>query len=253
MAAVLGRRLSVEELSAFTGRPAGELMPVVDELLRAGVLLEDGRWLGFRHDLVREAIDASLPASTRDSLRRKAVEVMLTHGAGARGSRRSRAGDRRARRPLGISLLRRASAEIGRVSPAVAAPLSRRALELTPADDPSRGTQILETIEMLVLAGEAGRGQQAPIGIRRAPDHAGAGGETRLDMAMALMHYSPADAVEQCRTALSLGPAARLRMHLGSVLSCGLDIAGRPPRCRAGAAPRPGRRRGCGPPAIGAC
>jgi DNA-binding CsgD family transcriptional regulator len=46
-------------------------------------------------------------------------------------------------------------------------------------------------------------------------------------MAMALMHYSPLDAVEQCRTALSLGSLPPdLRMHLGSVLSCGLDIGG---------------------------
>jgi DNA-binding CsgD family transcriptional regulator len=227
MAAVLGRRLSVEELSAFTGRPASELMPVVDELLRAGVLLEDGRWLGFRHDLVREAIDASLPASTRDSLRRQAVEVMLTHGAGpaevaALVLEIAAPGDL-----SGISLLRRASAEIGRVSPAVAAPLSRRALELTPADDPSRGTQILETIEMLVLAGEAGMASRL---LSASAEHlitAELEAETRLDMAMALMHYSPLDAVGQCRTALSLGALPpRLRMHLGSVLSCGLDIAG---------------------------
>jgi hypothetical protein len=123
----------------------------------AGVLVEDGRWLGFRHDLVREAIDGSLPASTRDSLRRKAVKVMLTHGArpaevAALVLDIAAPGDL-----SGISLLRRASAEIGRVSPAVAAPLSRRALELTPGDDPSRGSQILETIEMLVLAGEQAR------------------------------------------------------------------------------------------------
>jgi len=227
MAAVLGRRLSVEELSAFTGRPASELMPVVDELLRAGVLVEDGRWLGFRHDLVREAIDASLPASTRDSLRRKAVDVMLTHGAGP-AEVAALVLDIAAPGDLsGIRLLRRASAEIGRVSPAVAAPLSRRALELTPADDSSRGTQILETIEMLVLAGEAGEASRL---LSASAEHlitAELEAETRLDMAMALMHYSPLDAVEQCRTALSLGALPPgLRMHLGSVLSCGLDIAG---------------------------
>jgi DNA-binding CsgD family transcriptional regulator len=227
MAAVLGRRLSVEELSAFTGRPASELVPVVDELLRAGVLVEDGRWLGFRHDLVREAIDASLPASTRDSLRRKAVDVMLTHGAGP-AEVAALVLDIAAPGDLsGISLLRRASAQIGRVSPAVAAPLSRRALELTPGDDPSRGTQILETIEMLVLAGEAGMASRL---LSASAEHlitAELEAETRLDMAMALMHYSPLDAVEQCRTALSLGTLPPgLRMHLGSVLSCGLDIAG---------------------------
>jgi DNA-binding CsgD family transcriptional regulator len=227
MAVVLGRRLSVEELSAFTGRTVPELVPVVAELLRAGVLVEDGRWLGFRHDLVREAIDGSLPVSTRESLRRKAVEIMLSHGAqpaevAALVLDIVAPGDLR-----GIGLLRKAAAEIGRVSPAVAAPLSRRALDLTLDDDPSRETQALETIDMLVLAGQAGEASRLLSASAQHLIKPELEARARLGMAMALMHYSPLDAIEQCRIGLRLTALPPdLRMDLGSVLSCGLDIAG---------------------------
>jgi DNA-binding NarL/FixJ family response regulator len=227
MAVVLGRRLSVAELSAFTGRPVPELVPVVDELLGAGVLVEDGRWLGFRHDLVREAIEGSLPVSTRESLRRKAVEVMLSHGAQPAEVATlvldvAAPGDLTV-----IGLLRRASAEIGRISPAVAAPLSRRALDLTPDGDPSREAQVLETIDMLVLAGQAGEASRLLSASAQRLIKPELEARARLGLAMALMHYSPLDAIEQCRIGLRLGALPpELRMYLGSILSCGLDIAG---------------------------
>jgi DNA-binding CsgD family transcriptional regulator len=227
MSVVLGRRLSVEELAAFTGRPVAELVPLVEELLHAGVFAEDGQRLGFRHDLVREAIDASLPCSLRESMRRRAVEVMLRHGAqpadvAALVMEIAAPGDR-----AGIELLRRASAEIGRISPAVAAPLSRRALDLTPWDDPSRSAQILETIDMLVMAGKSAEASRLLSVAGQHLLEADLEAQARLGLAMSLMHYSPVDAIEQCRLGLRLSalPPA-LRMYLASVMSCGLDIAG---------------------------
>ena len=74
----------------------------------------------FRHDLVRAAVDATLPRTVRQSLRRRAVDVMLQHGAPPSDVAElvmdvARPGDREA-----IAILRRAAAETGRVSPAVA-------------------------------------------------------------------------------------------------------------------------------------
>ncbi len=227
MSVVLGRRLSVDELAAFTGWPVAELVPLIGELLDAGVFVEDGERLSFRHDLVREAIDSGLPRSTRESLRRKAVEVMLRHGAqpsdvAALVMEIAAPGDLQ-----GISLLRRASAEIGRISPAVAAPLSRRAFDLTPEEDPSRGAQILETMEMLVMAGKAAEASRLLSVAGQHLIEPDLEAQARLGLAMALMHYSPVDAIEQCRLGLRLAAVPpQLRMYLGSVMSCGLDIAG---------------------------
>jgi hypothetical protein len=138
-------------------------------------------------------------------------------------------------------LLRRASARIGRVSPAVAAPLSRRALELTPGDDPSRGTQILETIEMLVLAGEAGMASRL---LSASAEHlitAELEAETRLDMAMALMHYSPLEPSSSAAPPSASGPC-RPACGCTSVRSCRAGstsrVTVRVPRWRC-ARPRP--------------
>ena len=54
-----------------------------------------------------------------------------------------------------IAILRRAAAETGRVSPAVASVLSRRALDLTPPGDPGRGPLTAETLAYLIYAGKA--------------------------------------------------------------------------------------------------
>ena len=111
----------------------------------------------------------------------------------------ARPGDREA-----IAILRRAAAETGRVSPAVASLLSRRALDLTPPGDPSRGPLTAETLFYLVYAGKAAEG----VGLMTAAagDFAdpAAEAEARLSLAHLSMQYAPADVVEQCRRALDL-------------------------------------------------
>ena len=83
MASVLGNSFSLDELAGLLGRPPLDLRSEIREAMAAGLLTEEGDRLGFRHDLVREAVDASLPKAVRRSMRRTAVEVMLQHGASA--------------------------------------------------------------------------------------------------------------------------------------------------------------------------
>jgi predicted ATPase len=83
MASVLGHSFSLDELAGLLGRPPLDLRGEVREAIAAGLLTERGDRLGFRHDLVREAVDASLPGAVRRSMRRTAIEVMLRHGASA--------------------------------------------------------------------------------------------------------------------------------------------------------------------------
>ena len=83
MASVLGHSFSLDELAGLLGRAPLDLRSEIREAMAAGLLTEEGDRLGFRHDLVREAVDASLPKAVRRSMRRTAVEVMLQHGASA--------------------------------------------------------------------------------------------------------------------------------------------------------------------------
>ena len=227
MASVLGHSFSLDELAGLLGRPPLDLRSEIREAIAAGLLTEEGDLLGFRHDLVREAVDASLPRAVRRSMRRTAVEVMLQHGASAADVAQlvmdiAEPGD-----VASASLLRRAAAQIGQASPAVAAPLLRRALDLMPHGGPGRGEAVVEAIDLLVQAGraaEAARLLTASEGDLADPV---AEAQARLGIGMLMAQYAPAAVAEQCQAALRLpGVPPALRVQLLSLLACGLDISG---------------------------
>ena len=55
-AAVLGSRFSAADLANVSGTPVSDLMVVLDDAARAGILIDDGGRLAFRHDLLRSAL-----------------------------------------------------------------------------------------------------------------------------------------------------------------------------------------------------
>jgi DNA-binding CsgD family transcriptional regulator len=227
MAGVLGTRFSADELAALTGSTPAAIVSALREALAAGLIVEDGDRLAFRHDLVREAVDQAQPRTVRQSLRRRAVEVMLRHGAPPSEMAElvmdvAQPGDTEA-----ITVLRRAAAETGLVCPTVASQLSRRALDLTPPGDPGRGPLTAETLAYLMHAGRAADAVKLmTTGARDLADPA-AEAAARLSLAHLSMQYAPADLIEQCQRALELpGVPAALRIQLLSILSLGLDMTG---------------------------
>jgi DNA-binding NarL/FixJ family response regulator len=227
VAAVLGRRFSADELAALTGMSPAALLTVLREALAAGLITEDDDRLAFRHDLVREAVDASLPRTVRQSLRRRAVDVMLSHGAPPSDVAElvmevARPGDSAA-----IAVLRQAAAATGQVSSTVASLLSRRALDLTPAGDPGRGPLAAETIAYLVRAGQAAEALRLMTTAAGDLSDPAAEAEARLNLAILCLQYAPADVIEQCRLALERpGVPTALRVQLLSFMSCGFDLSG---------------------------
>jgi len=227
MASLLGRRFSADELAAVTGTSASAILAVLREALAAGLVTEDGDRMVFRHDLVREAVEATLPATVRRSLRRRAIEVMLRHGAPPSDVAElvmevAQPGDAEA-----VSILRRAAAETGRVSPAVASTLSYRALELTMPGDQDRGPVIAETLAYLTYAGKAAEAVKLMRAAASQLADPVAQAEARLGLAHLSLQYGPADVVEQCRRALDLPDLPdELRVYLLSVLSLGLGVFG---------------------------
>jgi DNA-binding CsgD family transcriptional regulator/energy-coupling factor transporter ATP-binding protein EcfA2 len=227
MASVLGRSFSLDELAGLLGRPPLDLRSEIREAIAAGLLTEEGDRLGFRHDLVREAVDARLPKAVRRSMRRTAVEVMLQHGASAADVAQlvmdiAEPGD-----VTSASLLRRAAEQIGRTSPAVAVPLSRRALDLMPRGGPGRGEAVAAAIDLLVQAGRAADAAKLLTASESDLADPVAEAQARLGIGMLMAQYAPAAVAEQCQAALRLPdvPPA-LRVQLLSLLACGLDISG---------------------------
>ena len=154
-AASLGRGFTVAELASMLGAPAASLLTPVEQLLEAGVFAERADRLGFRHDIIREAVRDSATASARRALDRQAVDVLLAAGAipvevAAQLATSAEPGDE-----VAIGLLKDAADALGQRDPAAAAELSCRALDLIPAGHHAVGPLIATTTVLLHAAGKA--------------------------------------------------------------------------------------------------
>ncbi|POX46723.1 LuxR family transcriptional regulator [Streptomyces sp. Ru72] len=153
MGAVLGRRFGFEDAAALHGRPSATLIGVLEEVVRAGLLDDDGDQLVFRHDLLRQAVYVDIPPSARKALHRQAAHRLVTTGhqpidAVSHILRSAQPGDEEA-----VALLRRAADDVLPVTPGLAADLMTRALELVPATRPLRFDVGEQAIMCLTRAG----------------------------------------------------------------------------------------------------
>jgi DNA-binding SARP family transcriptional activator len=80
-AALLGEAFTRGELSAALGRPADELAELLEELVTAGVLIDSGDRVLFRHQVVRHAFYAKTPQAIRVALHRQLAEALADAGA----------------------------------------------------------------------------------------------------------------------------------------------------------------------------
>ena len=81
VAAALGRRFSLSDLAAMLDVSPSALLIPVEELINADLLVERDDKLSFGHDLILEAVRASVPLSVRRALDRQAAAVLLAAGA----------------------------------------------------------------------------------------------------------------------------------------------------------------------------
>ncbi|MDT7678314.1 MAG: hypothetical protein QOD82_6216, partial [Pseudonocardiales bacterium] len=154
-AASLGRGFTVGELASMLGAPAASLLTPVEQLIEAGVFAERADRLGFRHDIIREAVRESTTVSARRALDRQAVDVLLAAGAipvevAAQLATSAEPGDE-----VAIGLLKDAADALGQRDPAAAAELSCRALDLIPAGHHAVGPLVATTTVLLHAAGKA--------------------------------------------------------------------------------------------------
>ncbi|HYU84350.1 MAG TPA: AAA family ATPase, partial [Kribbellaceae bacterium] len=80
VAALLGLEFSVSELAVVTGRRVNDLLPVLDEAILLGVLLDNGPELAFRHPLIRAALYDGMPAAVRAAWHRDAARALAEDG-----------------------------------------------------------------------------------------------------------------------------------------------------------------------------
>jgi DNA-binding CsgD family transcriptional regulator len=159
VAASLGRTFSFGALAAMLERPPSAVLAPVEQLIDASILVDRDGDLGFRHDITRDAVRASVPTSVRRALDRQAVDVLLDNGArpgevAAQLAESAVPGDEAA-----VATLSNAAEAMGADDPSAGADLSRRALELAPPSYPRRAELVAETALLLHAAGRGEEGR----------------------------------------------------------------------------------------------
>jgi DNA-binding CsgD family transcriptional regulator/tetratricopeptide (TPR) repeat protein len=173
VASVLGSTFAVTDLSLVVGRPTAGLLAALEEAMAAGILEQRGELLGFRHDLIREALYRDLPAAMRRGLHLDAGRALAAAGAppeqvAEQLVRGASAGDTQA-----VDWLRRAARRAAPRAPAVAADLLERALELADPADPARDGLLAERAVSLMWSGRLADAEAACrqlLGRGHAPD-----------------------------------------------------------------------------------
>ncbi|HLT59165.1 MAG TPA: BTAD domain-containing putative transcriptional regulator [Limnochordales bacterium] len=74
--AVFGRGATVDQLTRATGRDEGALVAALGALRRAGITVENGPGVGFRHDLFRQVVLERMPSSRLTSRHRQAYAAL---------------------------------------------------------------------------------------------------------------------------------------------------------------------------------
>ena len=169
VAAALPDRFSAGLLATMLDCQPASLISALGEAVRADLLVDDGEQLRFRHDLLREATRQSIPRSLRRAMERQSASVMLGMGAdptevATQLARSAEPGDKEA-----IGALRQAAQSVGHSDASAAADLSKRALELLPAQDPDHGSLVAETVGLLNRASRYGEAEElAVVGLSEA-------------------------------------------------------------------------------------
>ena len=166
-AALLGVDFAVPDLAIVLGRSVPDLIPAVDEARAAGVLVESGQRLGFRHPLLRAALYDEMPVAVRAAWHHDAGRALAE--AGAPPDRVARQLLRATGVPGGAAepmddwmldwLVRTADQLVGQ-APGVAAELLARAVASSPTDSAQHGWLSSRLADALYRIGDRAQAEQ---------------------------------------------------------------------------------------------
>src|SRR6201995_4591191 len=216
VAAVLPDRFSAGLLAAMLERQPASLMAAVQEAVRADLLVEDGEQLRFRHDLLREATRQSLPQSLRRAMERESASIMLSMGAAPAEGATPLAPSAEPGARGAISSLRQAAQSVGQTDASAAAELSKRALELLPADDADHGLLVAETVGLLNRASRYEEAEE--LAVAALSEVASPQEEAEIRLRLPTIHrHTTQRRMEENRRALQLGDISEVTRarHLG--------------------------------------
>jgi DNA-binding CsgD family transcriptional regulator len=170
IAAVLGPTVDLTELTAVLDMSVAALADVLGEAMAAGLLVDTGRRLAFRHELIREALARYQPESVQAVLHLRAGQFLAAAGAPVqRVAEHLLAG--RLLDPPSITWLIRAAEALTVRAPDLAVPLLRRALAAT--SGPAVEELHYHLVRALLWAGALAEAEQtAQLALAAAPEPA---------------------------------------------------------------------------------
>ncbi|HXL42178.1 MAG TPA: AAA family ATPase [Actinomycetota bacterium] len=147
-ASVFGRSFTVADVAEVLGSRPGALVPLVDETIRANVIVDEGGRLDFRHDLIRQAIGADVSPSALVALHRAAAAAIVSRNgpaaeAAAHLLESAVPGDGEA-----VAVLQRAAAETAGQAPRTAAELALGAIQLMSPEQPGWPEALAGTVRL---------------------------------------------------------------------------------------------------------
>ena len=208
IASVLGTSFSLDDLSVVLVTPSVELLSVLGEPLRAGLIGETGEHMAFRHALVRDAIYADLPRSACRALH---AQVARSLGAAERAPSEvarhfllgAHPGDADA-----VSWLLRAARETVSRAPGTAVELYEAAVRLAGDASPERDTLHAELGVALMWSGQPDEGQARLSELLDRPHDRAIDASTRLALAQALLLQGRAQAAVKLLEEAAAHPAS---------------------------------------------
>jgi DNA-binding CsgD family transcriptional regulator len=224
VAASMGRRFTVSELSAVLEKPAASLLEPLTELIRSEVLTDSSGRLGFSHDLIRQAVRSSQPVTAVHALDRQAAAALIAAGALPVEVATQLASSASPGDDVAVTMLMKAADDLGATDPGQAADLATRALELTSDSHPLRGPLVAR---IAVLLHAAARTDEATKFADTAlHDTLPVDQEAQVRLGIAKLFSLSAEArVEACRRALELsGVPSDLRARLLAQLLYNLAV-----------------------------
>lgn len=165
-AALLGIDFTVSDLSTVLGRSVVQLVAAVDEACAAGVLIESGTGLAFRHALIRTALYEEMPTSVRAAWHLEAARALAEAGAPAdRVARQllaaiSGSADTEPVEEWTLRWLARAAPLLIGQAPRAAAELLRHAVTRSPVRSARHDSLVCRYAEALYRVGDAAEGER---------------------------------------------------------------------------------------------
>jgi len=224
---VLGRSFRLEDAAELLDVVPGSLLAEVDEALETRIVVADRESIAFRHELVWQAVEDSLPEPVARALHRQAGQMLLAHGGDTVAAAPHLLAGAHQGDKVALAGLDRAVADAAEHAPGAAAELAIRVLDLTGPADPGRYARTVAAVRALTAVGrwEDAESAALPALLQSATDVGGA--ELRSALAsLHAMHDRGAEALIEAESILA-DPALAADVHEDAKIAWMQALTGR--------------------------